>query len=88
MNEVTSNTNTQMIEVQKEISGIRETLVALQKDVDHIGMKLDAYLLVSKEELRELKIKVHDLEVKVVYMSSAAATIATIISLLIKYINF
>lgn len=86
MNENT-NVNPQIVEVQKEISSIRETLVALQKDVEHIGMKFDAYLVVNKEEIRELKQKVHELEVKVVYMSSAAATIATIISLLLNYIK-
>jgi hypothetical protein len=87
--------DSKLVDVQREISGIRETLVGMQKDIEHISMKFDSYFIANKEEITDIKKRVYQLELhqrklegKVIWISSAAATIGAVISLLARFINF
>jgi predicted nucleic acid-binding Zn-ribbon protein len=78
-------------ELQREIGDIHKNVVGLQKDVEHMNMKLDAYVVASNERIIEINLKmqelqrqVYELEKKMIWASGVAFALATVLSYLIK----
>lgn len=82
-----SKIDTDIAELQKDVNNIQKILVAVQKDIEHMSMKLDSYVVASSTEIKDLQHRVYKLESKMIWMSGFSAAIGAVISLLSRFIS-
>lgn len=75
-------------DMQKDISGIRETIVGISKDLEHMNMTLSAFVIANKEKTDNLEKRLEKVEHRVIWLSSIATLAGAIISLLLRFIDF
>lgn len=83
-----SKIESEFSELQKDVNNIQKILVALQKDIEHMSMKLDSYVVASSSEIKDLQQRVYKLESKIIWMSGFSAAIGAVVSFLSRYVSF
>lgn len=79
--------------MQTDLGTLNNSMTAMTKDIEHLTMKLDSFVVTNNERIndihvqfRELQNKVFDLEKKIIWASGVAFAIATIISYALRFI--
>ena len=84
MNPELEKMENKITDLQKDVTLIRETMIVLSKDFEHMSMKIDAYIVGNSEKIKYLEHKVRELENKQIWLSGAAAAAGAILSILMQ----
>jgi predicted RNase H-like nuclease (RuvC/YqgF family) len=79
--------------MQNDLGTLNNGMTAMQKDIEHLTMKLDSFVIANNERIndlynqfRELQNKTFELEKKLIWASGVAFALATVISYAIRFI--
>jgi predicted RNase H-like nuclease (RuvC/YqgF family) len=79
--------------MQNDLGTLNNGMTAMQKDIEHLTMKLDSFVVANNERIndlynqfRELQNKTFELEKKLIWASGVAFALATVISYAIRFI--
>jgi wobble nucleotide-excising tRNase len=74
-------------DMQKYLSGIRETIVGISKDLEHMNLTLSSFIIANKEKTDNLERRLEKVEHRVIWLSSIATLIGAAISLILRFID-
>jgi hypothetical protein len=74
-------------ELQKDVTGIRETMIGISKDLEHMNMALSSFIITNKEKTDNIERRLEKVEHRVIWLSSIATLAGAAISLLLRFIE-
>lgn len=74
-------------DLQKDLTGIRETIISISKDLEHMNLTLSSFVIANKEKTDNLERRLEKVEHRVIWLSSIATLAGALISLIIRFID-